>query len=99
MEPAVSAREPPRRPRRRPPARARRPDRARRPRPGRRGARLRPGLRADPRADPAAWEHVSGPVVPASPDALRALGALGQPAEVAAIVDRPPPGDPAHATL
>src|SRR4051812_28261140 len=50
-------------------------------------------------ANPAAWEHTGAPVVAAAPDALRALGALGQPAEVAAIVERPRPGDPAQATL
>jgi TrmH family RNA methyltransferase len=50
-------------------------------------------------ADPAAWEHTGAPVIPAAPDALRSLGALGQPAEVVAIVHRPPPGDPAGAVL
>lgn len=46
-------------------------------------------------ADPDRWPGA----VPASPDALRALGALGQPAEVVAVAARPAPGDPARATL
>lgn len=35
-----------------------------------------------------------GVVVPAAPDALRALGALGQPAETVALLARPPEPDP-----
>jgi TrmH family RNA methyltransferase len=46
-------------------------------------------------ADPARWPGA----VHASPDALRALGALGQPASVVAVAPRPAPGDPADATL
>jgi TrmH family RNA methyltransferase len=50
-------------------------------------------------ADPERWAHLPAPVISASPDALRALGALGQPATVVAIAARPTPGDPARATL
>lgn len=52
-------------------------------------------------ADPHAWGHVDAPVVPASPDALRALGALGQPAEVVAIarLPEPPPSVPPGALV
>jgi len=50
-------------------------------------------------ADPARWAHAGTAVLQAGPDALRALGALGQPAEVVAIVPRPAAGDPARATL
>ena len=46
-------------------------------------------------ADPARWPGAAL----ASPDALRALGALGQPAEVVAVTRRPPPGRPQGATL
>lgn len=50
-------------------------------------------------ADPGRWAHVGAEIVAAAPDALRALGALGQAAEVAAIVARPRAGDPAGAAL
>lgn len=50
-------------------------------------------------ADPGAWEHTGAPVAAASPDALRALGALGQPATVVAVAERPPPGRAEDARL
>jgi TrmH family RNA methyltransferase len=50
-------------------------------------------------AEPERWAHLPAPVISASPDALRALGALGQPATVVAIAARPTAGDPARATL
>ncbi|MFL5844543.1 MAG: TrmH family RNA methyltransferase [Solirubrobacteraceae bacterium] len=46
-------------------------------------------------ADPSRWPGA----VPASADALRALGALGQPATAVAVAARPRPGDPADAVL
>lgn len=48
--------------------------------------------------DPEPWTRLA-PTAAASPDALRALGALGQPAEVVAIAARPRPGRAEDARL
>jgi TrmH family RNA methyltransferase len=45
-------------------------------------------------AEPEAWSHIGASVAAASPDALRALGALGQPARVVAVARLPQPPAP-----